>query len=297
MMNFLTEPVPHSEAVKMIADKPAVAREVFDGLPIELRGRAFTITGIEDFDILQAVRDEIAKLPAGADWGKVKKEIVAKISPYFTAEGAEARAKLLMSHHAFAAYASTQARIMDEMIEVFPYRQYLSTGDGKVRASHAALDGVILPADHAFWEKHTPPWEWNCRCQVVELTAEDADEERGRDAKRLPENRRVLEGPALRQLDTGSLNRGPSVNVDVRTPRERGGAYEWSARDSHLPLAEIKKRWEPGVAEAFEEWAEAQNIGGGGSLLHWLTGVETARRAEFQRRLDAGLIPNRIKAS
>lgn len=272
MLNFLTIPVPHTAASRRISDKPAVAREVFDRLPDELKARAFTITGIEDFDTLQAVRDEIAKIPAGADWDAVKKEVMAKISPWFTPEGAAARAHTLMSHHAFAAYSATQARIMDEMIDVFPFRQYLSTKDGKVRASHAALDGIILPADHAFWTYHTPPWEWNCRCQVVELTAEDRDEEHARDAKRPPESRRVLQGSALKQLDQGSLNRGLSTNVDVRTPKERGGNYQWSARDAYLPYADIKTRWDPDVQSVFEGWARKQMLDLGSSLLDWLTG-------------------------
>lgn len=272
MINFIIEPVPHEEAVRRIADKPVVAKEVFDSLPDEMKARAFTISGIEDFDVMQAVRDELAKLPAGADWEKTKKEIVKKISPWFTEKGAEARAKTIMSHHAFAAYASTQARIMDELIDVFPFRQYLSTADQNVRDSHRALNEIILPATHPFWEKHTPPWEWNCRCQVVELTEEDVDEERQRDAKRLPETRRVLEGASLNQLQTGSLNRGPSVNVDVRTPKERGGSYEWSARDTTLPYEQIRTRWEEPVAEAFEQWAGKVLIDLGTSLLDWLSG-------------------------
>jgi hypothetical protein len=315
-LNFLTTPVPHEEARRAIADKPAVAREVFDLLPDEMKSRAFTITGIEDFDVLQAVRDEIATIPAGADWEKVKKSVIAKISPWFTEEGAAARAETLMSHHAFAAYSSTQARIMDAMIDVFPYRQYLSTKDGKVRASHAALHGIILPANHEFWTYHTPPWEWNCRCQVVELTQEDRDEEYRKDHSgekeeviyeigpggaektrmeaRLPENRRVLEGSALKQLDTGFLNRGLSTNVDVRTPKQRGGNYQWSARDTTLPYDEIKTRWDAKTAADFEKWAGKQEIGGAGSLMNWLLGVEKGElrnMGEFARTGKASVAP------
>jgi SPP1 gp7 family putative phage head morphogenesis protein len=274
MLNFLTTPVPHEEAIRSIANKPALLREQFALLPDEMKARAFTITGIEDYDVLQAVRDEIASLPAGADWNKVKKAVMEKISPWFTERGAAARAETLMSHHAFAAYSSAQTRIMDRMIDVFPYRQYLSTKDGKVRASHAALHGIILPADHPFWTYHTPPWEWNCRCQVVELTEEDRDEELANDDQRPPESRRVLQGTALKQLDQGSLNRGLSTNVDVRTPKERGGNYQWSARDTTLPYAEIKTRWDAQTLADFEGWAGKQNLEDGRSLLDWLGGIK-----------------------
>lgn len=271
MIGFLTKPVPHSEAVNLILDKPAVARDVFDRLPDELKGRAFTITGIEDFDVLQAVQDEIAKLPAGGDWNKIKRSVAEKILPWFTDEAAVARAQLLLSHHAFAAYSAANARVMDEMRDVFPFRQYLSTKDGKVRASHAALNEIILPADHEFWTYHTPPWEWNCRCDAVALTEEDRDEELARDQDRAPETRRVLQGTALKQLDTGSLNRGLSTNVDVRTPKERGGNYQWSARETTLPYGEIRKRWDEPVATAFEAWAGKLLLTVGASLLDYLT--------------------------
>lgn len=269
-MKFATDPISHEDARKLIAAKPAVTRDVFDELPDELRGRVFTITGIEDFDVLQAVRDEIAKLPAGGDWKKIRKEIAAKMSPYVDEAAAESRAELLLKHHGFAAYSATQARIMDSMTDIFPYRQYLSTQDDKVRASHAALDGIILPADHPFWAKHTPPWEWNCRCQVVELTAEDMEEEKQRDEKRDPAKQRVLGRTEQRMLADGSLVRGPSERVDVRTPRERGGSYEWSARDTTLPYSEIKDRWDPEVRAVFEEWAATQKVGES-TLLEILT--------------------------
>ena len=293
MLNFLTDPVPHEEAVRLIADKPAVMREVFDELPDEIKSRAFTITGIEDFDVLQAVRDEIATLPAGADWNKVKKSVMEKISPWFTEEGAAARAELLMQHHAFAAYSSAQARIMDRMKDVFPFRQYLTTGDELVRASHHSLHGIILPATHEFWTFHTPPWEWNCRCQVVAITQEERDEEFARDhsrkkekvivsigpggeettemVARTAEKRLVLEGPALKKLEQGYLHRGPAEGVDVRTPKERGGNYQWSALETTLPYEEIKTRWTPEVAALFENWAAKIVVNSVHSLFDWIT--------------------------
>lgn len=272
MLEFITTPIPHVDAVKLIQDKPAVARDVFDALPDEIQGRSFTITGIEDFDVLQAVRDEISKLPAGADWNAVKKDVIGRISPWFTPEGAENRAELLMRHHAFSAYAACEARIQDSMRDVFPFYQYLSTEDDNVRASHRALNGIIVAADHPFWKFHTPPWEPLCRCQRVALTQEDKDEEERLDARRLPEKQRVLKGAALNQLNTGTLNRGPSLNADIRTPREKGGRWQWSAEDAAIPYDQIRDRWEPDTRADFEAWAARQLLDLGTNLLQWLLG-------------------------
>lgn len=42
--------------------------------------------------------------------------------------------------------------------------EYKTAGDERVRDSHAALDGVRYPRNHAFWERFAPPNGWNCRC-------------------------------------------------------------------------------------------------------------------------------------
>lgn len=53
--------------------------------------------------------------------------------------------------------------------------KYVTTGDDRVRESHAELEGVTLPKDHPFWESMWPPNGWNCRCQVIPVF-EDRDE-------------------------------------------------------------------------------------------------------------------------
>jgi SPP1 gp7 family putative phage head morphogenesis protein len=277
MLGFQTEPMPHHEAVDLIRDKPAVAREIFDALEPELRARAFTIAGIEDFDVLQGVQDSIAKLPAGGDWNKLRKEIAEKLSPWMDDARAANRAQLLLSHHGFAAYSAAHTRALDGMADIFTHRQYLATGDDATRASHQALDGIILPANHPFWEKHTPPWEWGCRCQVVGLTAEDAGEEAKADAQRPPDQRLVLGEIEQRMLDQGSLVRGINTRVDVRTPKERGGSYEWSPRQAVMPYEEIRKRWSPKVLAKFEAWAARQEVMPGSHLLQWLNPSPEAR--------------------
>ncbi len=166
MLTYLTTPTPHTEARQLISSKPAVAREVFDKLAPELKSRAVTITGIEDFDVLQSVQDPIATLPAGADWGAVKKGIIAKISPWLDEAEAGRRAELLMKFHGFNAYLATSLRVSDEMRDVFPYKQWLGTLDTRERASHLALEKVILPADHPRFRRR----EFGCRCQWADLT-------------------------------------------------------------------------------------------------------------------------------
>ena len=58
-----------------------------------------------------------------------------------------------------------------EDAEDFPYLQYLTAGDGRVRPEHKDLDEVIRPVtDATFWGKFYPPNGWNCRCDVIRLS-------------------------------------------------------------------------------------------------------------------------------
>lgn len=52
---------------------------------------------------------------------------------------------------------------------------YRTMRDERVRISHAAWDGLVLPIDHPFWHTHYPPNGWRCRCRVFALSQRDVD--------------------------------------------------------------------------------------------------------------------------
>lgn len=57
--------------------------------------------------------------------------------------------------------------------EFMPMLQYSTVGDGKVRNSHKALDGIKKPVDDQFWNTYYPPNGWNCRCDVIQMVGTD----------------------------------------------------------------------------------------------------------------------------
>lgn len=62
--------------------------------------------------------------------------------------------------------AATYSRLMKQ-VKLFPYWEYKTVGDDKVRAEHRDLYGLILPANDPIWKKLFPPNGWNCRCYIV----------------------------------------------------------------------------------------------------------------------------------
>lgn len=284
---FLLEPTPHAEAVKWLQNKPAVSREVFDELLPELRGRAICITGIEDAAVVGEIRDVLAELPAGLEWEKAKKQLVAKLGPWIGADdpaGAqkarEARAELLLRTHGFQAYQVTQHAVMRRQEDVFPYWQYLSSGDEKVRPAHAALNEVVAPANSKFWADHSPPWQWGCRCRKVPLLPDEVDEIKAEDARKPPEAQRVLEGSTLRRAEDGTLDRGPARQVDIRSDRMRGkpSGYVFDPDSLALPLDQLEGRYDAQTWSEFRSAMEKATLPDGRTAWGWLNG-EKARKA------------------
>lgn len=58
--------------------------------------------------------------------------------------------------------------------DLYPLLKYQTIGDGRVRPTHADLDGIVRPVDDRFWDLYAPLNGWNCRCLLVQ-TGYDED--------------------------------------------------------------------------------------------------------------------------
>ena len=201
------ETFPNEAAVAYIKGKAVADPKNFGALPNQLKQRAFTIAGIEQMDALRKLRDIIAKLPEGADWDNVKKDLAAEISIYtgVDAKAAKARAEHTLRIQGFQAYAVARHQQQVSTVGSHPYWMYETVGDNRVRAGHAALDGKVLRADDPWWKTHYPPWDWGCRCIVIALDEEDAQKF------------------------------GISEHNDMPTP-ERSGSYSFDASDAGISI-------------------------------------------------------------
>ena len=247
----------NKEAAAYLRGKAAVSPETFGRLPAELRARAFTAARVADFDLLRDLLERIAEIPEGGDWKKARREIAEELSPYTENEkAARAKAELVLRTNGFQAYGAARYRQQKATAEALPYWQYLTVGDDNVRDSHAALDGLVLPADDPFWDTHYPPWDFNCRCVVAAVTREEAGRMEEADADKEPAERRVLNEKQLEAAREGRVSRGIRGTADVRPPAERTGepgAYAWRPGRVAPELREIDKRYDPRTAAAFRQ--------------------------------------------
>lgn len=90
------------------------------------------------------------------------------------------------------AYAAGQIHVLEHDLvrDEFPYLLYTATHDSRVRPEHLemevlGLDGTaVYRADDPIWDEFYPPWAWNCRCDAIPLSVEDAAEYGCREAMR-----------------------------------------------------------------------------------------------------------------
>lgn len=286
MATFLREPVPFEEAAEFIRSKPVVSREAFFKLLPELRGRAFLVSGLAAFDVAEDIRNAIAKIPQGAIWGDVREKIATDLLPYFVdptadpetqlkqATAAARRAELLIRTHGFQAYQAANHEAMSRNIDVMPYWQYLTMDDARVRVSHAALNGIVLPAASPFWKTHFPPWDWNCRCQVVPLSEDDVADLRAVDSRRAPEDKRILGPEAQRVLETEErLVRGGRA-WSVASPANKApdaGGFRFDPEGLRISMDALKARYSPEVWKDFSAWAKTTSLGDGRSVWEWMS--------------------------
>lgn len=280
--NFLLEPTPHKQAADWLRGKPIVSREVFDELLPELKARAFVITGLEDAAVAREIRDAIAQIPEGEDYEKTKRDLEAKLGPWFDEKAASQRAELLTRLHGFQAYRSAARNVHDRQASVFKYRQYISMDDSRVRPSHRALHGVILPADSVFWQTH--PGGWGCRCDEVALLPSERDEIAAEDAKRPLEERRVIEGPRLAKLEKEGKLIHFIKGADGRAMKPP--LHEWNVRNSdaigtpqslRIDPAQIKDRYDDETWADFEASAKRNRLDDGRSVWEWMNGKKAGK--------------------
>ncbi len=210
-----------------------------------------------------------------------KKEIASDLSEALGGKESQRRAELLLRTHVFRGYAATRYRHLMAQVDVFPFWQYKTHGDGNVRPSHRELNGKIFPAGHDIWQRIFPPHDWGCRCLVVPLTQGAV-------------SRMKDEGGSMKaQANDGTLLPTQLATPEIYTPRESdliarsqklpngtslNPSSTWAAAPWSVP-GNIRHDWrlirerysdQPEVLAAFEQWAAKQEISKGVTVSAWI---------------------------
>ena len=93
-----------------------------------------------------------------------------------------ARLNLIIKQNSAMIHAAAEWKRMNspEARKVFPYVRYHASVRSKVpRSTHQKYDGMIFRKDDPFLKTHTPPWDFQCRCELEEITEKEAQRHAG----------------------------------------------------------------------------------------------------------------------
>jgi SPP1 gp7 family putative phage head morphogenesis protein len=161
--------VAPQEAIDYFKGKKVVTRKAFDLLSEDARSAAFTVSGIYKNDVLEGFKSEISKaLEEGTPQKQVIKRFREIVSgAYKSKELGAFHLETIWRTNMAMSYGVGRRRALEEVADDLPFWEYNDVGDDRVRERHHALNRIILPANHEFWNDHFPPWDFNCRCSVT----------------------------------------------------------------------------------------------------------------------------------
>ena len=113
--------------------------------------------------------------------------------------------------------ASTYRRLVVQA-NVFPFWEYRTVGDNRVRLEHQALEGLTLPTDDPRWQKIMPPNGWNCRCYITpRMRHEGVNVDFGAMQKRCDD---YLESPEWKQCEAQGFGINRANEAEVFTANQ-----------------------------------------------------------------------------
>ncbi len=197
--------VAPAEAVRFFRGKGLQASFAWQDMLHDEHDRAFTIAKMTDLDLLADVKTRVDRAIAE---GWTFKRFQDELQPMLeqrgwwgrkemrdpdTGEirevqlGSVRRLKIIYHTNLRTAYAAGQWARIRQNAATAPYVMYSAILDDRVRPQHRAWHGLVLRWDDPWWETHTPPNGWNCRCGVIQLSGRDLTRMGRAGADRAPE--------------------------------------------------------------------------------------------------------------
>ena len=171
---FLRRPFPEQVAAYRLRLGALVPTRSWDELAQAAHDRAFAVAGATKADLLADLALAIDRAVArGTGLEEFRRDFRALVVRHgwhgWTGEGTRSgeawRTRVIYRTNMRTSYAAGR---MAQLREAgFRYWIYRHGGSLEPRQHHLALDGLILPSDHPFWDVWAPPNGWGCSCWVT----------------------------------------------------------------------------------------------------------------------------------
>lgn len=176
-------------ATDWLSRRRLVTEQEFKELDAQSQSAAFTIARLKTVDAVQAIRDTVQDVVrVGVTLPEFQEAVKSTVQNVFS----PVQVETLFRTHVGLAQAAGQRAIIEHpvVIDEFPYLLWSATHDDRTRPDHLAMEHhgqngtAVYRRDDPIWETLWPPAGWNCRCNVIPLSVEDAARHGSREAAR-----------------------------------------------------------------------------------------------------------------
>ena len=156
-----------------------------------IKANAFFSAGVAQEHVLMKLREvsdaySMGKLDLATARLKLKDWLVANGAGRKEEPGSQAdsvlsnlwttsRLNLILRQNARMAMAVGEYEAGMSNRDMFPYWRYIASTSTSPRASHRAYAGKVYRKDDPIWKRIFPPWEFNCKCSVEEVAADEVE--------------------------------------------------------------------------------------------------------------------------
>lgn len=170
---------PFREAIDRLRALVPMTKDEWLALEETARARAFTVAGIAEADLVGEVLQSIdAAVSQGVAFDEWAASIGDRVTSAWagTVENPSWRLETIFrtnTQHAYAAGRHEQMAHPD-VVDDRPFWMFSCVLDHGTTPCCRNAHGTVLPADHPWWQTHTPPMHFNCRSDLIALTEEEA---------------------------------------------------------------------------------------------------------------------------
>ncbi|MBN2189327.1 MAG: hypothetical protein JW699_07720 [Chitinispirillaceae bacterium] len=161
--------LPFAEAIDFLKRKVNLPTRRHEDLMGAAHSRAFVVAGATKAELLCDLHGMVVQAIQGkSDLAWFRKGFDAVVKKHgwnYRGERGWRTATILNTNLSVAYSAGREKQRRDPAIlKEFPYDRYRTMDDGRVRLEHKSWNNTVLPSGDPWWEKHTPPNGWGCRC-------------------------------------------------------------------------------------------------------------------------------------
>lgn len=153
------------------------------------------------------------------------------------------RTRVIYTTNCSTAYAAGRyAQLVEGGFKLFVYHHNDSVS--YPRPLHVSWNGIVLPADHPFWQSHTPVNDWGCQCYLTGAnSAAGVSRQDGDPDKELPAGWDTIDPKTGEQVGIGKgWGYAPGASVAAETSKMAAKTLQWDYSLAKAYMQEVPNR-------------------------------------------------------